>query len=146
MDNDNLFDAVLLGSKRIGHGFNLFRYPILMNMVKKQNICIEVNPISNQVLGYVRDLRLHPAYGYMRDGVNISISSDDPLIFDYEGLSYDYWHIFMAWQLDLKDLKKLSLNGILYSSMTTEEKDKAIKNWESRWHEFVLESLDRISQ
>ena len=144
VDNQNLYDAILLGSKRIGHGFNLFRYPQLMELVKKENICIEVNPISNQVLGYIRDLRLHPAYSYISEGIDISISSDDPMIFDYEGLSYDYWHIYMAWQLDLKDLKKLSKNGIIYSALSPSEKIIALKHWERRWHQFVNDALQKL--
>ncbi len=145
VDNTNLFDAVLLGSKRIGHGFNLFRYPGLMKLAKRNNTCIEVNPLSNQILGYVRDLRMHPAYNYMRDGVQITISSDDPLFFGYKGLSYDYWHIYMAWQLSLKDLKKLSKNGIIYSSLTVQEKEIALKNWERRWESFVYDALKKLS-
>ena len=145
VDNQNLYDAVMLGSKRIGHGFNLFRYPELMDIIKKDNVCIEVNPISNQVLGYIRDLRLHPAYTYLSEGIDISISSDDPMIFDYEGLSYDYWHVYMAWQLDLKDLKQLSRNGIKHAALTEAEKDVALKKWERRWHLFINESIQKLS-
>ena len=145
VDNQNLYDAVMLGSKRIGHGFNLFRYPQLMDIVNKKNICIEVNPLSNQILGYIRDLRLHPAYTYISEGIDISISSDDPLIFDYEGLTYDYWHVYMAWQLDLKDLKQLSKNGIEHAALTSAEKDMALKNWERRWQLFINESIQKLS-
>ena len=145
VDNDNLYEAILLGSKRIGHGFNLFRYPDLMQEAKKRKICIEVNPLSNQILGYLRDLRLHPAYTYLKSGVDISISSDDPLIFDYEGLSYDYWHIYMAWQLDLKDLKKLSMNGILFSALEADEKTKALNSWQERWDAFIDNTLSQYS-
>lgn len=134
---DNLYDAVLLGTKRIGHGFNLFRFPTLMELVKEKDICIEVNPLSNQILGYIRDLRNHPASTYLRRGVNCTISSDDPLIFDYKGLSYDFWAIFLAWELDLAALKKLTRNGIEYAALTDDEKAKAMAVWEKRWDEFV---------
>lgn len=59
-ENQNLYDAILLGSKRIGHGFGLAMHPHLVDIVKKQKICVECCPISNNVLGYVRDLRCHP--------------------------------------------------------------------------------------
>jgi adenosine deaminase CECR1 len=32
--NENLFDALLLGTKRIGHGFNLALHPHLQELVK----------------------------------------------------------------------------------------------------------------
>lgn len=137
----NLYDAVLLGSKRIGHGFNLFRFPTLVEQVKEKDICIEISPLSNQILGYIRDLRLHPGSTYLRRGINCSISSDDPMIFDYRGLSYDYWSIYLAWELDLAALKKLSKNGILYSAMTEQEKKEALVIWEKRWEKFVNTSI-----
>ena len=137
MSVDNLYDAVLLGTKRIGHGFNLFRFPTLIEMVREKGICMEINPLSNQILGYVRDLRLHPASTYLRRGIDCTISSDDPLIFDYKGLSYDYWSVFMAWELDLAALKKLSRNSLTHSSLSAEEKEKALAVWEMRWEKFV---------
>lgn len=143
--NDNLYDAILLGSERIGHGFNLFRYPSLIEKVIDEDICIEINPLSNQILGYIRDLRNHPASTYLRRGVNCSISSDDPLIFDYAGLSYDYWSIFMAWELDLAALKKLSQNGLSYSALNETEKEKALAVWTNRWDAFVQQSLDNLN-
>jgi len=134
---DNLYDAVLLDSRRIGHGFNLFRFPHLLEEVKRRDICLELNPISNQVLGYIRDLRLNPGSTYLTRGVACTISSDDPLIYDYQGLSYDFWEIFLAWELDLRALKGLALNSLKYSALEGEEKKQAMKHFNSEWNEFV---------
>ncbi|KKY29700.1 putative adenosine deaminase [Diaporthe ampelina] len=49
--DSNLFDAILLGTKRIGHGFSLVKHPLLMQLCKERNIAIETCPISNEVLG-----------------------------------------------------------------------------------------------
>ena len=95
-DLDNLYDAVTLRSYRIGHGFNLYRYPAVQRAMVEQNICMEINPLSNQILGYVRDLRVHPAVSYLAQGIQCSISSDDPGVFGYNGVTYDYWSIFLA--------------------------------------------------
>ena len=54
--NENLIDAYLLGVSRVGHGLNLHRYPDLHARYVKAEICLEVCPISNQRLGYTRDL------------------------------------------------------------------------------------------
>ena len=58
--NDNLYDAILLDTKRIGHGFKLIHHPELIKIVKEKQICIECCPISNLILGYVTDMRCHP--------------------------------------------------------------------------------------
>lgn len=136
----NLYDAILLKSKRIGHGFNLMNFPKAISMVKEKDICIEVNPLSNQILGYVKDLRLHPASLMLRHGVQCSISSDDPAIFKYKGLSYDYWYATMAWELNLRDIKKLVFNSVTYSTLDSTEKKVALTNLNKRWNAFVEEA------
>ncbi|MBX2842647.1 MAG: hypothetical protein KTR26_12825 [Flammeovirgaceae bacterium] len=133
VSNDNLYDAVLLNSKRIGHGFNLFRYPSLIQKVKENDICVEVNPLSNQILGYISDLRMHPATYFMNQGVQISISPDDPGVFSYTGVTPDYWSIYLAWELDFQALKKLICNSIIYSSLNKEEKEVSLKALGKKW-------------
>ena len=141
----NLYDAVLLKSKRIGHGFNLNHYPSLQDLVKEQDICIEISPLSNQILGYISDLRVHPGSQFLRRGIQVAISSDDPGIFGYNGLSYDFWSIALAWQLDLQALKKLAMNSLEYSSLNPDEKKKALSYWNKQWDKFVGEARKLLS-
>lgn len=141
---ENLYDAYLLNSRRIGHGFNLMHFPALMEDIKAADICIEVSPLSNQILGYIEDLRLHPASYLLKNGVQISINSDDPGIFDYNGLSYDFWSICLAWELDLKAIKKLAMNSLIYSSLSEQEKKVALAQWQKKWDQFVEEGLQLL--
>lgn len=46
----NIYDAILLGTKRIGHGFSLVKHPKLMEICREKDIALEVCPISNEVL------------------------------------------------------------------------------------------------
>lgn len=137
----NLYDAILLHTKRIGHGVNLFRFPTLEKIVNNENICIEVSPLSNQILGYVQNLRMHPASGYINKGIPIAISSDDPQIFNYKGLTYDFWSAYMAWELDLRQLKIMTLNSLVYSALNPNEKDKAIKYFLNEWDNWVESTI-----
>jgi len=141
--SDNLFDAVMLRSGRIGHGFNLFRFPVLQQLVKKMDISIEVNPLSNQILGYIRDLRIHPAYGYMKQGIQISISPDDPAVFGYSGVTPDYWSVYLAWELDLQALKKLVVNSLSYTHMNAQEEAKIKVIWQAKWEDWVNWALEK---
>lgn len=137
----NLYDAFLLGSKRLGHGFNLFRFPTLEQSIKKRGIAVEVCPISNQLLRYVSDLRMHPADGYLRRGVPCVLSNDDPGILGNDGLSYDFWVATLAWELDLRALKQLAMNSLRYSGMTDTEKRTALDAWRRQWEAWLAMSL-----
>ncbi|MDQ3021338.1 MAG: hypothetical protein M3R36_12325 [Bacteroidota bacterium] len=139
--NNNLVDAVMLNTRRIGHGINLFRFPLLELAVKKKQIALEVCPLSNQILGYTPDLRMHPASGYIKRNIPITLNTDDPQIFNYNGLTYDFWSAFMAWELDLKTIKKLALNSIVYSGMNKKEKKEALRYFKGKWDEFIVELI-----
>ncbi len=135
--NTNLFDAVLLNNKRIGHGLNLVLFPQILKQVKEKDMLIELNPISNQVLGFINDFRNHPGRTMLQNGVQCSISSDDPAVFGYQGLSYDFWVVFTAWELDLKAIKKLVFNSITYSSLNDDAKKTALQNLTKDWGDFI---------
>src|SRR5262249_57761729 len=104
----------------------------LEERLKKHGVAGEVCPISNQMLRYVSDLRMHPADGYLRRGVPCVLSNDDPGIFGNDGLSYDFWVATLAWDLDLRALKQLALNSLNYSGMTVAEKRTALVAWQQQ--------------
>jgi adenosine deaminase CECR1 len=135
-ENENLYDAVLLGASRIGHGVALIKHPLLMNLVKARGVAIEICPTSNQILGYVQDLRNHPAVHYINAGLPVVLSPDDAGIMR-NSLSHDFYVAFMAWGLDLNGLKQLALNSLRHSAMNADEKRRAVAEWERRWYAFV---------
>jgi adenosine deaminase CECR1 len=67
-------DAVILGTKRIGHGYAAVKYPHLLSVIKERKIGIELNPISNQVLKLVDDLRNHPGAILFSDNHPVVVS------------------------------------------------------------------------
>ena len=136
--NQNVFDAVLLKARRLGHGFQLFLHHNLQTVVKKENICIEACPISNLLLGYTTDLRNHPVRYMLMKGLQASISSDDPGFFGYDGVTMDYLYTYVAWDLTIRDLKKFSLNGIHYSSISDEDKAHLKEHvFPAQWKAFI---------
>ncbi|XP_067655059.1 adenosine deaminase AGSA-like isoform X2 [Haliotis asinina] len=142
----NLVDAVLLNTTRIGHGFALHKHPRVMKMIKQKDIPIEVNPISNQVLKLVEDLRNHGAVALFADGYPLVVSSDDPAAWGALPLSHDFYMAYMAMTREdagLEVLKQLAINSIQYSAMTSDEKMEAMKKWEKMWTEFIIETLRR---
>ena len=140
-ENDNLIDAYLLGVSRVGHGLNLYRYPDLLERYARSEICLEVCPISNQTLGYTRDIRNHPAAEYLRRGVAISLCSDDPTYQENETLTDDFFAATVGWNLNIADLKQLGINSILYSGLDEYEKTKLFKAYHRLWNEFLDKAL-----
>jgi len=137
-NNSDIVEAIMLRSKRIGHGLALIKHPALMDKVRERHIAIEVCPISNQVLGYVADLRNHPAVYWIRSGVPVTLNPDDPGMMGYT-FSYDFYEAFMAWDLNLSDLKMLAMNSIKYSSLSEPEKLVTLSKWKDKWTVFITD-------
>jgi len=80
----------------------------------------------------------------LNKGLAVTINSDDPGFFGYEGVTMDYVMSTIAWELDIRDLKKLSLNGITYSSCS-EEKKKHLKEvvFPQKWKEFITYLIEK---
>lgn len=138
--DDNLIDAVLLNTTRIGHGYALTKHPKVLQTIKQRQIAVEVNPISNQVLKLVDDLRNHPAASLIADGYPIVISADDPGVWGTRGLSYDFYMAFMGLagrEADIKLLKQLAMNSLTFSAMKTQEKSQAVHLWNQKWNTFI---------
>jgi adenosine deaminase CECR1 len=75
--DQNLIDAVLLKSKRIGHGFALPKHPEAMRLVKENNIALELCPISNEILGLCSTARGHTFPILLANNVHCTVNSDN---------------------------------------------------------------------
>lgn len=62
-----------------------------METIKNRGICIECNPISNQTLEYITDIRLHPIRSFFNYGIKVSISPDDPSLWGLKAGLHDFY-------------------------------------------------------
>ncbi|KAK7467373.1 hypothetical protein VKT23_004430 [Stygiomarasmius scandens] len=134
----NLYDATLLGTKRIGHGFSLIKHPKLLEICKEREIAIEVCPISNEVLRLTSSMHMHPLPALFNHGLHIVLSSDDPSIWGSMGLTFDFYQVLVSSELTgIIQLGEVAKDSIKYSMLTSEEKQTVLTAWQRRWDKFI---------
>ena len=132
--DENLFDAVLLGTRRLGHGFSLYKHPLLCDMVKEKRIMVESCPVSNEILRLTGSIMSHPLPALLARGVNCSLSTDDPSILGQgnDGMTHDFWQALQGWEnLGLEGLASLAENSVrwaAYEDCSAKEWAQEIKN------------------
>lgn len=152
----NLYDAILLGTRRIGHGYSLYKHPLLIDMVKEKKILVESCPISNEILRLSSSILSHALPALLSRGVPVSLNNDDPAILGHgkNGLSHDFWQAFMAFEnLGLEGLATMAENSIRWSAIEDQKqgewlremsegymghgvKSRRLKDWRSEFEKF----------
>ncbi|KAL4867732.1 hypothetical protein BDV12DRAFT_111815 [Aspergillus spectabilis] len=135
--DDNLFDAVLLGARRISQAFSLYKHPLLIDVIKSKHILIECSPTSCACLGFINSFQSHPLPALLSRGVSVAISNDSPGIFGLgsNGLSSEFYQALLAFRsLGLTGLTMMVENSIRWSCY----EDLSSKEWISDIQEGVL--------
>lgn len=126
----NLYDAILLGTRRIGHGYSLYKHPLLLEMIKEKKILVECCPISNEILRLSSSILSHSLPALLSRGVAVSLNNDDPAILGHgkNGLNYDFWQTFMAFEnLGLAGLATMAENSIRWSAIEDQKQGEWLK-------------------
>ncbi len=84
-------------------------------------------------------MRSHPAINFYRSGIPIVIAGDDPGSFGYNELTVDYYMAFMAWGLNLADLKEIANNSIIYSTIPDQVKSIGFAKFNNEWNSYIDE-------
>jgi len=106
----------------ISHGLLLRKVPVLQYLYYLCQIGIAMSPLSNNslFLNYNRS----PLPDYLARGLNISISTDDPLQFHFtkEPLMEEYSIAAQVWKLSSCDMCELARNSVVTSGFSHEVK------------------------
>jgi adenosine deaminase len=71
-----------LGLQRVAHGVRSTEDPTLVADLAARGVTLDVCPTSNVLTGAVDGLEGHPIRDLRDAGVKLTVSSDDPLVFD----------------------------------------------------------------
>ncbi|KAF2774235.1 Metallo-dependent hydrolase [Teratosphaeria nubilosa] len=141
-DKSNLYDSLLLNSRRVGHGYALLKHPLLIEKFKAQNICLELCPISNELLHLCGNAREHPFPALLAAGLHCTLNADNPSLFrgattETLPLSYEFYQVMVGdTRMTIHGWKQLALWSIEHSCLTKQERERAFKIFESDWEEF----------
>lgn len=82
-----------------------------MAYLKEKKIRLNITPTSNILLGRVKKMSEHPIQTLYRNGVDVTINSDDVLIFDSD-VSKEYLRLFDSGCLSEDELDDIRINGL----------------------------------
>ena len=117
--------AAFLLVENISHGLVLRKVPVLQYLFYLCQIGIAMSPLSNNsmFLNYIKN----PFYEYHAIGLNVSLSTDDPLQFHFtkEPLMEEYSIATQVWKLTPVDMCELARNSVVMSGFPMSVK----KHW-----------------
>ncbi|TVY89051.1 Adenosine deaminase 2-A [Lachnellula willkommii] len=138
----NLFDAVLLNAKRIGHGYAIARHPLIMDIFKEKNIAIECCPISNEVLGLTPVAAGHHLPTLLANNVPCTVNSDNATFYR-SSLSHDFYQVMIGSEsMTLHGWKQLAKWSLEHSCMDPEHLASVTEEWTRRWQEYCQWIVD----
>ena len=120
--NYHVRDTLLLGADRIGHGLNLITDADTMRLMRHGPYMVEINLISNLMLGYYADYSQHPFPEYLRIGIPVALSTDDRGMWD-STMTDEFYVAVTEFNLSWTEVKRLSENSLRYAFV-----DKTVKN------------------
>jgi len=132
------------GANRIGHGTRLEEDPDLMAYVADNRVPLEVCLSSNLQSCVVSDLAEHPFRDYLRQGLRVSLNTDNTL-FAGTSPSRELQLAVVTFDLTLLETEHLLLNGFKSAFLPEREKGRmvvdALETFTSLRDKFALDNL-----
>ncbi|KAI9009174.1 hypothetical protein DFJ74DRAFT_354560 [Hyaloraphidium curvatum] len=107
--------AAYLTSQSISHGILLRKVPALQYLYYLDQIGIAMSPLSNNAL--FLEFERNPFLQFFQRGLNVSLSTDDPLQFHFtkEPLIEEYSVAAQIWKLSPTDMCEIARNSVMQS-------------------------------
>lgn len=119
---ESVWQAIqILGANRIGHAARIGEDPQLVAYMKENEIGIEANLTSNYQSSTVASLAEHPLKGWLDQGLNACINTDDPGISNIT-LPYEFEVAAPAAGLTKTDTRKAQQYALEMAYLPPEEK------------------------
>lgn len=109
---ENVYDAItLLKAERIGHGVFIKDCEKAYNLVKENNVTLEMCPTSNLQTKAIKNIENYPLNNFHKDGIKVSLNTDNRTVSDID-LTNEYNIIFNNFEMSEDDYKTIYLNSV----------------------------------
>jgi len=115
---------------RIGHGIHIIEDLAAIELVKEQDITLEVNPWSNYLTNSVPTIEGHPLKKLFDLGVKVTINSDDPEVLE-TNLNNEYRIAHETLGMSMEDIRTCNEYACAASFIGEEEKGRV-------WNKYFL--------
>lgn len=106
-----IWEALAIGSERIGHAVSAIEDQDLMHELKTRRIPLELNPTSNVRTGVCASFADHPLRSYFDAGLLVTLNSDDPAFFGSD-VAGEYLLAHTVQGFTREELRVLAANSI----------------------------------
>ncbi len=136
LDSNSIWDTIFnLQPNRIGQGISAYKDKQLIKELATRKIPLEICPTSNVMNGaIVKSFETHPARALFKEGVPITIGTDDPTFLNLEtGLLDEYWNAKEKMGFRMEEIKQLCKNSFELSFLSNLEKSVYSDSIEGIW-------------
>jgi adenosine deaminase len=126
------------GAERVGHGVRAIEDDGLIARLARERTPLELCPTSNLCLGLAPDLAHHPFDRLHRAGLELSVNTDDPALFDTD-LSKEYLNLARTFGYSPEELAGFALAAARHSFLPEAEKRALVESMRAG----IAEAADR---
>jgi adenosine deaminase len=122
---ESVWEALdLLKAERIGHGISSIQDKKLMERLKKDQIPLEICPMSNIITKkYYDSYEKHPIRAFFDFGLNVTLNTDDPILFSIM-LNEEYENIAEKIGFSRDELMMITRNNLMSTFLPEDQKEK----------------------
>jgi adenosine deaminase len=107
---DRIWEVLEFGVTRVAHGATAIGDPRLVETLRERGITLDLCPTSNVQAGTVTDLAAHPVTRLHREGVSVTVSTDDRTV-SQTTLSAELAAVALATGMTADELAEIAING-----------------------------------
>jgi aminodeoxyfutalosine deaminase len=138
---ESIWQAIdVADSQRIGHGVRAIEDPALIAHLRETQTPLEVCPTSNICLKVYPSLAEHSLPLLLKEGLYITINSDDPPMFNTT-LTNEFIQLQKQFGWDAGLIKRLTMNALHASLLTVEQKLVMIEIFETEFKKLHAQFL-----